>query len=247
MRIQVALVVVLAGVAALVRPSPAEACSCGGTLSSSAAFANADLVFVGTVTRLSGGLNFSTRVNPDGSISVEPRTEPPVAIFEVAHMFRGSATPQIVVTGTGTNCDVPFKSGETWLVYARSREGTVTTNKCTRTRLRAEAPQDLAYLEGLEQGRQQGIVYGLVLRRIMSANGQPALQALSEPLQVIAAGAGHRLEIPTDQWGPFQLVLPPGDFEIWVERAGRAVAPRQAVHVDHGSDRQVNLVVEYKD
>jgi hypothetical protein len=96
----------------------------------------------------------------------------------------------------------------------------------TRLRTEAEASQDLAYLEGLEQGRQQGIMYGDVLRRILGADGQPALQALFEPLQVIAVGAGRRLEITTDRWGPYQLVLPPGDFEIGVERAGRDVAPR---------------------
>jgi hypothetical protein len=32
-----------------------------------------------------------------------------------------------------------------------------------------------------------------------------------------------------------------------VERAGRAVAPKQVVHIDHGSERRLTLVVEYKD
>lgn len=244
MRLQVALVVVV-GLAALVRPSSAEACSCGGTVSSSAAFNDADVVFVGTVITQSDLLNWSTRVNADGSITVEARSQPPVTTFEVARVFRGSAAPQIVLTGDGTTCDYLFKQGETWLVYAQTREDRVTTHKCTRTRLRAEASQDLAYLEGREQGRQQGIVYGLVLRRILGAAGQPALQVLFEPLHVIAVGAGHRLEITTDSGGTFQLVLPPGDFEISVERAGRAVAPKQAVHVDDGSDRQLTLVVEW--
>ncbi len=161
-------------------------------------------------------------------------------------MLRGRPARQVVVTGDGSSCDEPFKQGETWLVYARTREGRVTTDKCTRTRLRAEATQDLVYLEGQEQGRRQGTVYGDVLRRILGADGQPALQALFEPLQVIAVGGGRRVETTTDRWGPYQLVLPPGDFEIWVERAGRAVAPRQTVHVDHGADRRLVLPVEYK-
>jgi hypothetical protein len=241
MCVRVALGVVIVGFAALVQPSPAEARSCGAKGSSSTAFNGADLIFVGTVARFEGPKPWS-RVNADGSISGGVGTEPPVATFEVAHTFRGRQERQIVVIGDGT----PFKQGETWLVYARTREGRVTTDQCTRTRLRAEATQDLVYLEGLEQGRQQGIVYGDVLRRILGADGQPALQALFEPLQVIAVGAGRRVEITTDKWGPYQLVLPPGDFEIWVERAGRAVAPRQTVHVDHGSDRRLVLPVEYK-
>jgi hypothetical protein len=246
MRIQSALAIVIVGFAALVRPSSAEACSCGGTVSSSTAFNGADLVFVGTVARLDGPKSWS-RVNADGSISGGLSTEPPLAAFEVAHMFRGRLAQQVVVGGDGTSCDEPFKQGETWLVYARNRDGRITTDKCTRTRLRADAVQDLVYLEGLEQGRQQGIVSGDVLRRILGADGRPALQALFEPLQVIAVGVGRRLEITTDKWGPYQLVLPPGDFEIWVERAGRAVASRQTVRVAHGTDRRLALVVDYKD
>ena len=245
MRVRVALGVLIVGCAALVRPSSAEACSCGGTVSSSTAFNDADVVFVGTVARFDGPKPWS-RVNADGSISAGLGTEPPVATFEVAHMFRGRPARQVVVTGDGTNCDEPFKQGETRLVYARTREGRVTTDKCTRTRLRAEATQDLVYLEGLEQGRQQGIVYGDVLRRNVGADGQPALQVLFDPLQVIAVGPGRRIEITTDKSGAYQLVLSPGDFEIWVERAGRAVSPRQMVHVDHASDRRLALAVEYK-
>jgi hypothetical protein len=112
-------------------------------------------------------------VNADGSISGGLGVEPPVATFEVAHMFRGRPAPPVVVVGDGTNCDEPFKRGETWLVYARTREGRVTAETCTRTRLRGKAAQDLEYLEGPEQGRRQSIVYGDVLRRILGADGQP--------------------------------------------------------------------------
>jgi hypothetical protein len=242
---RVALVVVFIGLAALARPSSAEACTCGGTVSSATAFNGADVIFVGTVARLDGPKPWS-RVNADGSVTGGLGTGPTLATFEVTHMFRGSPSRQIVVTGDGTTCDRQFKQGETLLVYARTREGRVTASNCTRTRLRAEALQDLAYLEGLEHGRQQGIVYGDVHRRILSGDGQPALQALFEPLQVIAVGGGRRVETTTDRWGPYQLVLPPGDFEIWVERAGRAVAPKQTVHVDQGAERRLALVVEYK-
>ena len=244
-RLQVALGVIVVVCTALVSPSPAEACGCGGTMSSSTAFNGADVVFVGTVARLDGPRPWR-RDNADGSISFGLGTEPPVATFDVAHTFRGRPAKQIIVTGDGSDCDVPFKQGEVWLVYARRRDGRATTDKCSRTRLRAEATQDLVYLDGLEQGRRQGIVCGDVLRRIVGADGQPALQALFEPLQVIAVGAGWRVEVTTDTWGPYQLVLPPGDVEIWVERAGRAVAPRQAVHVEHGRDRRLQLPVEYK-
>ena len=57
------------------------------------------------------------------------------------------------------------------------------------------AAQDLAYLEGREQGRPQGIVYGELHRRIAAAEGSPWLRALFEPLQVIAAGAERRFTV----------------------------------------------------
>ena len=43
-----------------------------------------------------------------------------------------------------------------------------------------------------------------------------------------------------------QLVLPPGDFEIWVERAGRPVNSRKMVHIDDGVEQHLMLVVEYE-
>lgn len=236
-------VIIAAG--AIMRPVPAEACGCGGTTSSVTAFRGADLVFVGTVTRVDGPKPWS-RVNADGSVSGGLETDPPVTTFEAGHIYRGNAGQRVVIVGDRTNCDVPFKHGEGWLVYARVRDGRVSTDKCTRTRLRAEAEtsQDLAYLDGLERGRQQGVVQGEVLRRIVGADGQPALQALFEPLEVIAAGPAGRFQVTTDRWGPYQLVLPPGDFEVWVERTGRPVGARQTIHVDHGSEKRLALAVE---
>jgi len=239
------LAFVIAAFGGLVQPPSAEACACAGTASSSTAFKGAELVFVGTVTRVEGR-DLQARTNTDGTVRVEPGTGQPVTIFDAAHVFRGGVERQIAIMGDRTDCDVRFTQGEMWLVYARVREGRVVTDQCTRTRLQAEAEasQDLAYLEGLEQGRPQGILYGEVLRRIVGRDGQPALQALFGPLQVIAAGAGRRLQVTTDRSGPYQLVLPPGDFEVWVEDAGRTVASAQKVHVDNGSDLRLMLVVE---
>ena len=228
----------IVGLAALAWPALAEACSCLGPGPSSEAFRRADLVFVGVVTSVAG----SSRINSDGSVRVGL---PTVTSFGVARVFKGAAVRELSITGEGNNCDIPFEPGATWVVYASSRDGRVTTHKCTRTRVRAEAAQDLAYLEGREQGRPQGIVYGDVHRRIASADGSPGLRALFEPLQVIAAGAGRRFTVTTDRWGPYQLLLPPGEFEIWVERAGRAVAPNQRVRIEDGSERRLMLVAEF--
>jgi len=104
----------------------------------------------------------------------------------------------------------------------------------------------LPYLEGREHGQPQGVVFGDVFRRTTGPDGKPALKALCEPLQVVAEGVNGRVEVTTDQWEPYQLVLPPGDYEVWVEQAGRALGPRHAVHVENGSDRPLTLIVEYQ-
>ena len=166
--------------------------------------------------------------------------------FRVVRAFRGPADPEVVIANRG---DVVFKEGETWLVYAKVRDGRLETDSCSRTRPRAaaEASQDLAYLEGRESGNQQGLVYGNVHRRILTPSGESALQALFEPLEVMASGASGRVRVTTDKWGPYQLVLPPGNYEIWVERRGTAVAPRQTIRIEHGSERLLNPVADYRD
>ena len=234
------------GVAVLTLPSKAQACSCGGTSSSLAAVTGADLIFVGTVATVQRPTPRSQR-NPGGSVGVALGPGPVLATFDVAHTYLGTAERQVVIAGNGTDCDEPFEQGEVWLVYARARHGQFATSKCTRTRPRARASSDLVYLDALERKRPHGIVYGDVLRRIVRADGQPALQGLFEPLQVVAVGGGRRTELTTDPGGPYQLVLPPGDYDIWVEHTGRPVAAKQSVRIAEGADQRLALVADYRD
>jgi hypothetical protein len=99
----------------------------------------------------------------------------------------------------------------------------------------------------MEEGTPQGLGYGEVLRASTGTDGRPALQTLFERLQVIAVGGGQRFETTTDQWGPYQIVLPPSEFEIRVARAGRIVGSKQTVDVKDGTNRHLQLVVDYRD
>jgi hypothetical protein len=98
------------------------------------------------------------------------------------------------------------------------------------------------YLEGSERQRPQGIVFGSVLRRGSDAGGQPALHALVEPLDVVAVGVGRRHVARTDAAGPFQIVLPPGSFELSVERQGQPVSSRQGVRVEVDAEQRPTLI-----
>jgi hypothetical protein len=124
--------------------------------------------------------------------------------------------------------------------------GGITAHRCLRTRLTSDASQDLVYLKGAEAKRPQKIVYGEVFRR-RDGPSEIQLHALPEPLQVVAANPTQRFTTTTERWGPFELVLPPGDFEVWVERGQKAVAPKRTVHGENGADVKLQLLVEYSD
>lgn len=232
------------------RPADAIACSCGGPVPSSLAARRADVVFSGTVTRIDRPLPVETsHQNADGSVKVTVHINsggPELVLFDVEHVFKGPQVTEIGLLRGNTSCDMPFMVGEKWIVYANETVGGITALGCSRTRPYPGGTQDVIYLENTQAGRPQGIVYGEVLRHRDGASGE-LLSALFEPLQVIAANASQRLFTTTDRWGPFELVLPPGDFEIWVERSEKPVAPRYPIHVENGADVRLRLVVEYPD
>jgi hypothetical protein len=234
----------------LAQSPPAAACSCGGTLTSSMAAQHADAVFLGSVVRIDRAAPIShSHRNADGSTTVTVESGSGIAglvVFDITHAFKGSSSPQSGVVRGNTTCDLPFRVGETWLIFGQNGIGGVTTSFCSRSRLLSEATQDVMFLRGVEAGRPQGIVYGEVLRRRNGPNGV-ALSALFEPLTVTAVGETGRFNTTTDRWGPFELVLPPGYFEIWVQHGETKVSTTSAIRVEHGGDVKLQLIVEYPD
>jgi hypothetical protein len=223
----------------------AEACGCGGTGPSPASFRSSVQVFIGRVLRVDRPLPRSSK-NPDGSVRVAVGSGPISSVFEVKQMFRGTAERQVVLTGYGSSCDFDFRAGETWVVYAVREAGGLTTHKCLRTRLASEATEDLKYLEGLVKGRPQGVVYGTVFQRLPNADGGFGQGALLETADVVAVGAGHRFSAKTDRWGPFQLVLPPGEYEVWVERADGVRTTSSMIRILNGDEQERSFTVELK-
>ena len=225
-------------------PSLAEACGCGGTIPSSVAFRASTVVFVGTVERLDPPQPWS-RVNADGSVSGGLQSGPEVVTFAVTKGFRGVAETRIRLVRISGSCDIAFGLEEPWLVYAAEDGGDIRASPCSRTRLLAHAGEDLKYLEGLTAGRPQGLVYGDVFHQVAGADGRPAQRALFEVLQVVALGTAGRFVAATDKWGPYQLVLPPGDFEMWVERKGVRVTAPAAVKINDGDERRMTFSAQF--
>jgi len=233
-RLCLATALVVAGTLWL--PRDAEACGCLGTYPSPATFRYSTAVFVGRIVSTTRPpVRMSSNVDTFAAAAVAP-IRPPGVIVEVTRVFRGSIPQPAVLEITGTTCDFPFAPSETWLIYAIEERGVLSTHKCFRTRLVSEATEDLKYLEGLLEGRAQAVLSGDVLQRTPRA-GAPALVAVSDAFEVVAAGAGQRFRAKTDRWGPYQLVLPPGQFEVWVERRGRRVTPTSTIRVRNGDEK----------
>jgi len=228
-----------------VLPQSAEACSCGGTIPSSVAFGGASAVFVGTVERVDGPQPSPSK-NADGSIDAGFGSGPEVVTLVVTKAFRGVSETRIRLTRTSGSCDIAFHLDETWLVYASQEQGDLIAGPCSRTRLIAQADEDLKYLEGLASGKRQALIYGDVRRQIAGPDGKPAQQVLFEPLEVVAVGGGRRFAVITDKWGPYQLVLPPGDFEMWVERASAAVTAPVVVRISDGDERRITFSAQFR-
>jgi hypothetical protein len=226
-------------------PTPALACGCGGTISTLTAAERAGVVFVGTVSRIDSPPPSNARYNADGSVGVNSSAAgPDFVLFDVVRVFKGPLVPEVGVLRGNSTCDFPFRTGEEWLVYGDEAIGGITAYKCSRTRLTVSATQDLVYLRGVDARRPQGILYGEVLRRGDGPDGVTR-SALFEPLQVIAANMTQKFTTTTEPWGAFELVVPPGDFDVWVERREKIVAPKRVVHVNNGAEVKVQLLVAY--
>ncbi len=62
-------------------------------------------------------------------------------VFDVDEIFKGSPKPEMKVTAevSGTDCDLPFEEGQSYLVYAQWEWGSVITSRCMGTKVLEKA------------------------------------------------------------------------------------------------------------
>jgi hypothetical protein len=214
---------VAASVVAL--PSVAKACGGSGLVPTPVALKAVTVVFLGTVEKV-------TERRPQGL----------VATFLITKAYRGAGQRRINVTGY---CDAAFSQGVAYLVYAEEYGGELMTTPHHRTRPQSAATEDVRYLDNQLAGRPQAVVFGEVYRRITGPDGSPARQTPFETLNVVAVGSQERRSVFTDRWGPYQIVLIPGEYEFWVERGGRRVTRPQRLRVASGDERQLSFTATY--
>lgn len=190
----------------------ADACSCMGPGAPCAAFGSASAVFVGTVT----GARERKSEGKKGEIDWTPV----VFKFSVSQAFSGVEGTEVeVATGRGFgDCGYPFRRGETYLVYAftASDGKTLATGICLRTRLIADAAEDLEFLRGVAT-RPSGVSLSIQVERhlegVKSGNSTP-LGGLADA-RLVVEGEGDRREVKTDAEGRASLAgLKPGSYKV---------------------------------
>lgn len=141
---------------ALVWSRPAFACDCAPPEAPPIAFAKADAVFIGTVTRITDlsqvpflhALVRSARpvLNLDHDLLYDK-----VVHLEVKHSWRGVETTHIRIRTEIGGCGKHFAPGNEYLVYGYEHDGVLYTHMCTRTRYAADAVDDLVYLQAIRE------------------------------------------------------------------------------------------------
>jgi hypothetical protein len=142
----------------------AWACSCASSGPPCQGAFQVDAIFAGTVRSISPLPDDDLPPLRPGEARM-PRT---VRVdFAEVHGFRWlqAATVSVLTAGSGPACGYAFKKGERYLVYARRQPDgkELVTGICSRTRLLAEADEDLRFLQTLSDSSRAGArVYGTI-------------------------------------------------------------------------------------
>jgi hypothetical protein len=187
----------------------ADACDCA-LVGPCQALSFADAVFTGVVTDISPVLT------PDGH-----GASGFVTTLVADRSFIGP-TGTVVLRASLSSCSFQFREGERYLVYARrSTDGSLGTSSCSRTKLLADADEDLAFLTSLPPVGTGGQLSGLVERvqiDLLGVHRDKTLTAAASGVSLTITGPkGIRRDELTDREGRFRTSgLPPGTYRIAV-------------------------------
>ena len=177
-----------------------------------------DAIFVGTVRSITP-VPDDQPPPPPGSFRIprEVRVE-----FGDVMPFRGmnGTTAALRTAGSGPSCGYGFKQGGRYLVYAsRAQDGAgLVTSICSRTRPLTEAADDLRFLQTLSApGGTRARVYGTITHWERDlATSQPIEHGPVPDVLVSVRGPGNAFEGVTDAQGRYEVMVPPGTYEVSV-------------------------------
>jgi hypothetical protein len=176
-----------------------------------------------------------------------------VVAFKVEQAVRGIQGPAVEVrTGQGGgDCGFDFKIGQRYVVYAyRPKDGTLGSGICSRTRLAAEAAEDLAYFAALPPTGSGARMFGTVKHwEHDPANRNTVQHGPVADVQVLLRGPRGTYSAMSDTAGKYAITgIPAGAYEIDVlpppAFSGRAT-PRKVEFTDPRACRAEDISLRY--
>jgi hypothetical protein len=178
----------------------AMACSCLGTPSVCGAFAGAEAVFLGTVSRVQN----KTARDETGREYIVGQ----VAYVHVDEAFKGAKEPQLIFRSYGTSCDATYEEGQRRLFYASydKKDKSWSIGGCDRSALLKYAADDLLYLRALPGSAQKTRIAG----ELRTRDYKPLMG-----VKVKLIGERRTYEVFTDKNGVYEMYdLPAGKYVV---------------------------------
>jgi hypothetical protein len=220
-------------------PLPASACSCLSSGSPCQDYESSEVVAVGLVTAITEdtvdimieGVRHGAAVRRWVRLLVQ-------------QPLKGTSTSELTVVtgGGGGDCGYPFEIGNRYLVYSSGSPGihlnpnqspqpppppagvtagpVIGVNICSRTRMLADAGDDLALLQSLIRGQRETRIFGQVNRLVRPLGTyEYKLEPVGPMPDVVveARGRDQTLRTRTDRKGVYRFLNPPpGRYQVTV-------------------------------
>jgi hypothetical protein len=171
------------------------------------AYATADAVFIGKVTRV---------VQPPLKIWQREKDYDQIAYLEVQRMFKGAARKTIVLHQLGRNNAPKLLSDKSYLIYAMFDRHTKKweVRRCGRTRMSPYANDDLLYLESLPSALNKTRIAGEVTLYSSTEEEMNKIERLAN-VRMHIKGEGKEYEVVTNARGVYEVSdVPPGKYVI---------------------------------
>ncbi len=217
--VRIVLALVVGAAAIFARSERVSACSCVGPIPVCQAVWQTDAVFTGEVLAVTDEKRATTtNQTPELQSGRQVRVR-------VLESFRGEAAKEIdVFTGSGGgDCGFTFQTGASYLIYAyrHPATGRLSTGICSRTKLLANASEDLAYLRGPARTPSVfGRIYGRAEQVVPLGDGDAAAQRSPYGnARITITGPGGTRRVSTLADGSYEVAVPPGEYRVSAEVA----------------------------
>lgn len=194
----------------------AQACTCI-KVPPAELYATSDVVFIGTVIR-QDFRSYKTMTPSSSSGGYAGPTEIPVTLFRVEESFFGvKGRTEIEVAGTMTTCDVNFKDGERYVVFAswNAKQGRLFTTICDGTGTLDRKREEIKYLRS-PAAKKPGVVFSGTVRQEKFDSQTGQYKILNRPgVSVFLENEKSRFVARTDRQGKFRMEgIPAGRYTI---------------------------------